>query len=128
MTIIKASLNKTIDQRDCVYTLQNSNSLIEARHWQSILHSHPDNEPLLILLDIAASKPNPERIPVIIPLEGKYSSTKAEDLTEEENTTEYPTVSTADLSPKTLDEYKLPYYWDSPTPGVSSSSIFITVV
>lgn len=49
----------------------------------------------------------------MIPLEGKYvwNSTTNDH-------PEYPKASLEILSPQTLDEYKIPYYWDTPKPGV----------
>lgn len=101
-----------IDSRRCVYNLQKDGSLVNGHRWPSILQSHDDNEPLAVLVSPEASMSH-QRLPEAIPLEGKYDWTSRRD-----DRREYSNASLEVLSPQTLDQYKIPYYWDTPKLGV----------
>jgi hypothetical protein len=112
---VKALGDARINSRNWVYRLQSNGSLIDAHCWRSLLLSHSDNE-LLCILAVSEEAKSSKRLPIPIPLEGKYSSNTSQT----DTTALWPRARVEILSPKTLEAYKLPYYWDS---GVSTDSI-----
>ena len=95
-----------------VYKLQKDGSVIEGIRWPSILQSHCSSEPLPVLVFFEAARSD-QKLPAMISLEGKYVWNSAAN-----DHPEYPRASLEILSPQTLDEYRIPYYWDNPKPGV----------
>ncbi|KAE8356115.1 hypothetical protein BDV28DRAFT_145460 [Aspergillus coremiiformis] len=112
---VKRCLDIHIDPKRYVFKCQKDSSIIDGRFWPSLIHSF--REPLYVLMSPQEPQAS-ESLPLTLPLEGRYGGD-----TSQQDATEHIRASTAILSDKTLDAYRLPYYWDSPRRATSRDLI-----
>ncbi|KAE8372474.1 hypothetical protein BDV26DRAFT_98978 [Aspergillus bertholletiae] len=116
--MVEECLDDQVDHQCYTYTLQNDGSVIDGRQWPLILKSHNYSEPLCVLMSHRA--PPSSGFPATIPLEGKYKWNSPKD-----DSSKYVRADTEVLDQRTLDEYKLPYYWDATKRGVVRKTIVV---
>ncbi|KAF5859391.1 hypothetical protein ETB97_002898 [Aspergillus alliaceus] len=115
--VVEACVGIRVDYRRYMYTLQKDGRVIDGRQWPLILQSHNYSEPLCVLMSHRVP-PSSEGLPATIPLEGKYEWDSPKD-----DPSKYLRADTEILDQKTLDEYRLPYYWDAPERGARKTLV-----
>ncbi|KAJ5320287.1 hypothetical protein N7508_000570 [Penicillium antarcticum] len=100
---LSEAFNGSISVGNLVYRLQSDGSRIEGHNWESVLQSHPGDEPLCILVQ-PEDPESLELAPLAIALEGDYSGEFSDNF-------EGTRLNVKILSSQTMDAYGLPFQW-----------------